>query len=204
MKIKGNQPEGFVTRHKVPRNPISICNPSCANLCPSEAPLFLHEWLQTALHGSLHAQTLLWSTTVLALPLLHWFLRPMHFTEVVKTTNITESASGTINFQTLPPLKKQEGQAQDIICSLSCGCQDLKQLSYLLYMSHSCILLAAWIWQEHTFLIQPHPLLPAQKKNSCDRCSNTDFPCNLDQVTSPQFFTWETSTSSYFSRALGG
>lgn len=39
-QIKGNQPEGFVPRHKVPRNPVSICNLSCANLCPSEAPPF--------------------------------------------------------------------------------------------------------------------------------------------------------------------
>lgn len=35
----------------------------------------------------------------------------------------------TSHCQTLPPLRKQEGQAQDKIFSHSCGCQDLKHLS---------------------------------------------------------------------------
>lgn len=39
-QLKGNKPEGFLPRCKVPGNPISICNPPCANLCPSEAPPF--------------------------------------------------------------------------------------------------------------------------------------------------------------------
>lgn len=164
--------------------------------------------LASECHGhGLQARTLGWSTTVLAFPLFHCFLRPRRiicFTEEVKSTSITESASGTIIFQTLPPLKKEEGQAQDIIFSLSCGCQELMPLSYSLYTCCSCILLAAWTWQEHVVLIQPHPLLPAQWKSSSDPCSNTGCPCDLDQVTSPQFFTWETSTSSYFNRALEG
>lgn len=131
-------------------------------------------------------------------------ISPFSLVFKVKTTNITESASDTINFQTLPPLKKQEGQAQDIIFSLSCGCQELKQLSSSLYTCCSCILLAAWTGQAHILLIQPHPLLPSQWKNSSDPYSNIGFPCDLDQVTLPQFFTWETSMSSYFNRALEG
>lgn len=62
------------------------------------------------------------------------FIRLLHHSQKGWRLQIPQSAAGTSHFQTLPPLKKQEWQAQDKIFSHSCGCQDLKHLSCSLHI----------------------------------------------------------------------
>lgn len=106
----------------------------------------------------------------------------------MKAANTTLSCRHQ-SFQTLPPLRKKEGQAQHKILSFSFSCQDLKHISYSLHTNCSCVLLAAWICQGHILLFQPHPLLPTQWKKHSRPLLQHRFPCDLDQVTVPQLFT---------------
>lgn len=162
-----------------------LCQPmSCwSSSVPSWGTLASPAW------NGLQARTLVWSISGIGISSFPLFIRLMHHPQKRWRLQIPLWASGSGHFQILPPLKKHKGQAQDIIFSLSCGCQDLKPLSCSFHIHCSCILLSAWIWQGHILLFQSHPLLPVQWKKHSRSLLQHRFPCDLDRVTVPQLFT---------------
>lgn len=125
-QIKGDQPEGFV---KCSGICLHLCQPmSCwSSSVPPRGILGSPAWpwptgTDTAVEHFWNWQFLCSTVCQADHSQKSWRLR------------ISLSAAGTSHFQTLPPLKKQQGHTQDKIFSLSCGCQDLKHLSCSLHM----------------------------------------------------------------------
>lgn len=129
------------------------CQPvsSCASPCPAESPLFPHQVTLASLAWLWPPGTDTGVETLLelAFPL---FIRLMHHSQKMWWLQIPLSAAGTSHFQTLPPLKKWEGQDQDKMFSLCCDFQDLKHLSFSLHTYCSCIVCCLDLTRAHTSL----------------------------------------------------